>query len=249
MNLETKLKSLRLSGIAQVLPVRNQEAIHCSLSYPDFLELLIDDELERRKGRLLERRRQMAHFPAFKTLDGFDWEFNSKINRRQINDLATCRFVPIGENVLFLGQPGVGKSHLAIALGMQAIRCAYSVRYYSVYDFIEAMADAEIGGMRRQFLAEMTRVNLLILDELGMKKLPPSAGEGLLEIVSQRYEKAATIVTTNRPMEDWGKILGDNATATAILDRLLHHAHVINITGKSYRLSKRTTLDANGEAK
>jgi len=249
MNIETKLKSLRLSGVAQVLPVRNQEAIHAKLSYTDFLELLVDDELARRKGRLLERRRQLAHFPAFKTLDSFDWDFNPKINRRQIADLATCRYVPIGENVLFLGHPGVGKSHLAIALGMQAIRCAYSVRYYSAYDFIEALADAELGGLRRQFVAELARVNLLIIDELGMKKLPPSAGEDLLEIVIQRYEKAATIITSNRPMEDWGKILADNATATAILDRLLHHAHVIQITGKSYRLAKRTTLEANEETK
>jgi DNA replication protein DnaC len=249
MNLDSKLKSLRLSGIVNVLPVRNQEAIHAKLSYPDFLEILVDDELARRKGRLIERRRQLAHFPTFKTLDGFDWEFNPKINRRQMFDLATCRFVPAGENVLFLGQPGVGKSHLAIALGMQAIRSAYSVRYYSVYDFIEALADAEIGGLRRQFLAEMARVNLLILDEFGMKKLPLSAGEDLLEIVTQRYEKAATIVTTNRPMEDWGKVLGDNPTATGILDRLLHHAHVINITGKSYRLAKRSTLEAERETK
>lgn len=249
MNLETKLKSLRLSGVAQALPVRNQEAIHTKLPYTDFLELLVDDELARRKGRLLERRRQLAHFPAFKTLDAYDWDFNPKINRRQITDLATCRFVPVGENVLFLGQPGVGKSHLAIALGMQAIRGGYSVRYYSVYDFIEALADAEIGGLRRQFIAELARVNLLILDELGMKKLPSTAGEDLLEIVSQRYEKAATIVTSNRPMEDWGKILGDTATATAILDRLLHHAHVINITGKSYRLAKRTTLEEETETK
>ena len=119
-------------------------------------------------------------------------------------------------------------------------------RYFSVYDFIEALADAEIGGLRRQFIAELARVDLLILDEFGMKKkLPPSAGEILLEIVSLRHEKAATIITVpNWPMEDWGKILSDNTSATAILDRLLHHAHVINITGKSYRLAKRSTLEA-----
>lgn len=249
MNLEAKLKSLRLSGVVQALPVRNQEAIHAKLSYTDFLELLVEDELARRKGRLLERRRQLAHFPVAKTLDGFDWDFNHKINRRQIMDLATCRFVPVGENVLFLGQPGVGKSHLAIALGMQAIRGGYTVRHYSVYGFIEALADAEIGGLRREFIAELARVNVLILDELGMKKLPPTAGEDLLEIIIQRHEKAATIVTSNRPMEDWGKILGDTASATAILDRLLHHAHVINITGKSYRLAKRSTLEEETETK
>jgi DNA replication protein DnaC len=146
INLETKLKSLRLSGVAEVLPVRNQEAIHAKLSYMEFLELLVEDELTRRKGRLLERRKQMAHFPAFKPLDGFDFDFNPKINRRQIADLATCHFVQAGENILFLGHPGVGKSHLAIAIGLQAIRCAYAVRYYTAYELIEALSDAEIGS-------------------------------------------------------------------------------------------------------
>ncbi len=248
-DMDSKLKSLRLSGIVESLPIRNQEAIHAKLAYTEFLELLVNDELTRRKGRLFERRRQMARFPSAKGIDSFDWSFNPKINRREIMDLATCNFVAAAENIMFLGHPGVGKSHLAIAIGLQAIRCAYTVRYYNAFDFIATLAEAEVSGTRAQLLAELVRINVLILDELGMKKLPASAGEDLLEIVMKRHEQGSMIITTNRPMEDWGKMLGDNATATAVLDRLLHHAHIVNITGKSYRIENRTTLRKKTETK
>lgn len=237
MGIETKLKGLRLSGVADTLPIRNQEAIASKLSYMEFLELLVDDELARRQGRLLERRKKMARFPVHKTLDSFDFSFNSKINHRQIADLATCRFVGGCENVVLLGPPGVGKSHLATAVGLSAIRCGYTVRYYTAYDLIDELSVA--GEARRRILADLARTSLLVIDDLGMKKLPPSAGEDLLEIVMQRYENSSLLVTSNRPPEDWGKMLGDNATATAILDRLLHHAHVIQISGRSYRMANR----------
>ena len=241
MSIETKLKTLRLSGIAQVLPIRNQEAIQSKLSYMEFLELLLDDELVRRQGRLMERRKQMARFPMHKTLDSFDFSFNPKINHRQIADLATGRFIPNAENIVLLGPAGVGKSHLATALGLSAIRCGYTTRYYTAYDLVDELnAVAHAPAERRQRIAEIARQSLLIIDDLGMKKLPASAAEDLLEIVMQRYEKSALIVTSNRPPEDWGKMLGDNATAGVLLDRLLHHAHVIQITGRSYRMASRS---------
>jgi DNA replication protein DnaC len=241
MSIETKLKSLRLSGIVNALPIRNQEAVQSKLSYMEFLEVLVEDELIRRQGRLMERRKQMARFPMHKTLDSFDFSFNPKINQRQIADLATGRFIPPAENIVLLGPPGVGKSHLAIAFGLSAIRCGYSTRYYTAYDLVDELnAVAQSPAERRQRLGEIARLSLLIIDDLGMKKLPASAGEDLLEIVMQRYEKAATIITSNRPMEDWGKMLGDNATAGVLLDRFLHHAHIIQITGRSYRMASRS---------
>lgn len=241
MSIETKLKSLRLSGIVNALPIRNQEAVQSKLSYMEFLEVLVEDELIRRQGRLMERRKQMARFPMHKTLDSFDFSFNPKINQRQIADLATGRFIPPAENIVLLGPPGVGKSHLAIALGLSAIRCGYPTRYYTAYDLVDELsAVSQSPAERRQRLGEIARLSLLIIDDLGMKKLPASAGEDLLEIVMQRYEKAATIITSNRPMEDWGKMLGDNATAGVLLDRYLHHAHIIQITGRSYRMASRS---------
>ncbi len=150
MSMETKLKNLRLSGIVNVLPIRNQEAIQNKLSHMEFLELLVDDEIARRQGRLLERRKQMARFPMHKTLDSFDFSFNPKINQRQIADLATSRFIPVGENVVLLGPPGVGKSHLAIALGLSAIRCGYSTRYHTAYDLIDELNEASDTTERRR---------------------------------------------------------------------------------------------------
>ncbi len=244
MSIESKLKSLRLSGVADILPVRNQEAIASKLSYMEFLELIVDDELARRQGRLLDRRKKQARFPMHKTLESFDFSFNPKINRRQIADLATCRFVAAGENVVLLGPPGVGKSHLATSIGLSAIRCGYTVRYSSAYDLIDELSTGD--EARQRLFNELRRTSLLIIDDLGMKKLPSSAAEDLLEIIMQRYEQTALIVTSNRPPEDWGKVLGDNATATVILDRLLHHAHVIQISGRSYRMAHRSVAK-NGE--
>ena len=239
--LERKLKSLRLSGIGQVLTIRNHEAVQAKLGYLEFLELLVDDELTRRKSKLYERRSRQAGFPVEKRLEDFDFSFNEKINARQIHDLCAGRFLQSAENVLFLGPPGVGKSHLAVAIGLKVIRAGYSVRYYAADDLASACADAMAADRTDGFLADLSRVNLLILDDLGLKKLPPSAGEFLLDVVRSRYERSSILITSNRPFDDWGKILGDTAAATAILDRILHHAHVVQITGKSYRIAKRNT--------
>lgn len=234
--LQYQLKSIRLSGMANTLPMRLQEARANDLPHVDFLGLLVQDELTKRQDRLLNKRLKAARFPELKTLDDFNFEFNTSINKKKIRELASCRFVHQAESVLLLGPPGVGKTHLAIALGICAIHAGYTALYRSVFDLLEEMAEAQALGARRELIRQLIQPHLLILDEFGMRNLPATAAEDLLEIFHRRYHKSATIIATNRPLEDWGKILGDNAATAALLDRFLDQVHLIKITGRSYRL-------------
>jgi len=227
-----QLKAIRLSGMAQKLSIRMQEAVANELSHIDFLKNLVTDELAIRKDRLLQRRLKQAQFPGLKTIDQFDFGFNPSINRAQIKQLASSAFVAKVDNILLLGPPGVGKTHLAVALGIQAIEKGFSVLYRSVFDLAK-----DISTLSEKELVEfLLAPHLLIIDELGMKNLNYNATELLLEIIHRRYQNKSIIIATNRPLEDWGKILGDNAAASAILDRFLENVHIIKITGKSYRL-------------
>jgi DNA replication protein DnaC len=239
-HLQYQLKSIRLSGMAQTLPVRVQEAKANELPHLDFLALLVEDELNRRKERLLNRRLKAAAFSELKSLDDFDFAFNPSINKQQVLDLASCRFISQAENVLLLGPPGVGKTHLATAIGVCAIHTGYTVLYASIFDLAEDLAEACALGTRRQFIQELTKPNLLIIDEFGMRNLPKNTAEDLLEIFHRRYHAGANMIATNRPIEDWGKILGDTAATSAILDRFLHNIHLLKITGKSHRLKTLT---------
>jgi DNA replication protein DnaC len=226
-----KLKSIRLSGMTKNIDIRVHEAIAQELTYPDFLNNLIEDELAVRKDRLLNRRLKQAQFPYLKTIDDFDFGFNNSINKTQIKQLASAAFVANHENVLLIGPPGVGKTHLAVAFGMEAIHKGFNVLYRSIFDIA-----ADLVTQQERLIDYFIKPQLLILDELGMKNLTQSINEILLEIIHRRYQTGSTIIATNRPMEDWGKIFGDNATASAILDRFLEKVHFIKITGKSYRL-------------
>jgi len=227
-----QLKSIRLSGMAQRLNVRIQEASANELSHLDFLQNLVADELSIRKDRLLQRRLKQAQLPELKTLDQFDFAFNPSINRAQIKQLAACAFVSRADNILLIGPPGVGKTHLAVALAIQAIEKGFTVYYRSVFDLAKDIALQP----EKTVMEALLWPNLLIIDELGMKNLNYNASELVLETIHRRYQGKSTIIATNRPIEDWGKILGDNATASAILDRFLENVHIIKITGKSYRL-------------
>ena len=229
------LRQLRLNGMADCLSARAQQARADHLTPIDFLGLLLHDEIERRGDRLIERRIKEAEFRDRKTLDTFNWSFNT-IDRALVFELATARFVERREDVLMLGNAGVGKSHVAQALGMAAVHAGFRVLYREAHRFFEDLLLASLSDKRALYIAKLTSVPLLIIDDLGMRKLPASAAEDLLEIVMRRYERASTIITSNRPLEDWPKLFGDTPAVTAFLDRLMHHSHLIEIRGKSYRL-------------
>jgi DNA replication protein DnaC len=242
VELDHALRKLRLSGMAATLETRLLEAQSDRRAPLDLVATLVHDELTRRQDRLLARRIQEARFrdPAA-SLDRFDFDFNPKMNRRLIFDLATARFVERHEDALLLGPPGTGKSHLAQALGLAAIHQGHKVAYREVHVLLEELADATLDGTRKDTLAALSAVPLLILDDLGMRKLPATAAEDLLELVMRRYERASTLLTSNRPVDDWGKLLGDTAAVSAMLDRLLHHAHVLKCGPKSWRTKLATT--------
>jgi DNA replication protein DnaC len=236
VELDSALRKLRLSGMADALEIRLRQAQAEKMTPLDLVSALVSDELLRRQDRLFSRRTKQARFrDPDRGLDTFDFDFNKKMNRALVYELATARFVAQREDALFLGPPGTGKSHLAQAIGCAAIQQGYRVIYREAHTLLEEIADATIGGTRKEYLTELATVPLLIIDDLGMRKLPHTAAEDLLELVMRRYERASTLLTSNRPVDDWGKLLGDTAAVTALLDRLLHHAHVLKCGPRSWR--------------
>jgi DNA replication protein DnaC len=236
IELQRALGQLRLGGMATVLETRLRQAQAEAMAPIDLISCLVNDELTRRSDRLLERRRKQAAFrDPQRTLDNFDFSFNPKMNRSLVFDLATCAFIEKREDALFLGPGGTGKSHLAQAIGQSAIQQGYRVLYRETHVLLDDLAEAVADGIRKEFMDELTTVPLLIIDDFGMRKLPMTAAEDLLEIVMRRYERASTLLTSNRPVEDWGKLLGDVAAVSAMLDRLLHHGHVLKCGPRSWR--------------
>ena len=229
--LRKTLRQLRLSGLSESLEIRLQEAAGNGLSHGEFLELILQDELAVRGNRKIDRRFKAAEFRERKSLEDFDWSFNPSIPRKQIYDLASCRFLREGRDVLWLGPPGVGKSFMVQAIGYQSIKAGYTVYYRSIFDLVRDFLHDEVLGQENKILTRYLKPELLIIDDMGMKQLPRRSGECLFEVVMRRYETRSTMMTSNRPLEDWGKLLGDAPGASAILDRFLHHAELVQMTG------------------
>lgn len=247
--LARSLKQLRLSGMISTLDVRLQEATGNGLSHLEFLELIVNDEMAVRSDRAIARRLKAAGFRETKTLEDFNFAFNPSLPQRAIMELATCRFIREMRDLLFIGPPGVGKSHLAQGLGHQAARMGFGVLYRSIFDAVGELLQADTFGENDKVMRRYLRPDLLIIDDMGLKKLPKNSGEYLFEIIMRRYELRSTIMTSNRPLEEWGKLVGDAPTATAILDRFLSRAEIIQITGKSYRLKDKACSTENQNVK
>lgn len=237
-----KLKNLKLSGVVKNIDMRTEQAIKDNLSYMEFVELLVNDEVLNRQNNANIKRISKAKFPQHKSLEEYNFNYQPTVNKRFIYNLGTCEFIRKKENIAFIGPPGTGKTHLAIALGIKAIAQGYNVLFTTVNQMLEELymsrADNSFNSKMKKYIAP----DLLILDELGLKKLTPNNVDDFYEIISKRYENGSIIITSNKAFDEWGRIFYDPVLATAILDRFIHHCHFVVIRGESYRMKQRESI-------
>jgi DNA replication protein DnaC len=236
--LERALRNLRLSGMTATLEARALQVANHQMDFLEAFSWLVQDELDRRRSRLLDRRHALSGLPDAKDLSSFDWSYNARLPKRDVLELATLKFIEAKEDVLIIGPPGTGKSHVAKSLGTAAVRRGFKVHYREAHQLIEDITEArELGDLRKMRL-QITAADLFLIDDLFLRKLPAHAGDELADVIMARHEKASTIITSNRPLDDWTRLLGDVVVVTPLLDRLMHHGHLLKFEGKSWRLKE-----------
>lgn len=248
--LHRSLRALRLSGMIATLEARAIAVTSHEMNFLEALSWLVQDELDRRRSRLLDRRFALSGLPERKDLKDFDWTYNPKVPKRDVLELATLKFIEAREGALLIGQPGTGKSHCAKAIAQLAVQHGYKVFYYrEAHALIEEINEARELGELRKYRTQITAAELLVIDDLFLRKLPGNAGDELADVLMSRYEKSSVVITSNRGIDDWGKLLGDVVVVAPLLDRIMHHGHLLKFEGKSWRLKESAERLAKGAAR
>jgi DNA replication protein DnaC len=243
-SMQKQLTELKLAGMKKTLEIRLRQAQGETVSYSEFLALLLEDEVTNRGDNRRKALYQKAHLPFAKGLEDFDFSFQPSIKKRELLELATGNFLTTATNILFVGQPGTGKTHLSVSLGLRALSLGKTVLFTTLWDMVDVLQQSRADLSFQKKIHSFLTPDLLILDELGYKPLAPQAVQDLFEIIARRYEKKATIITSNRSIAEWDKIFLDKTLTSALLDRFLHHSHVIEITGESYRMKQKHTKNS-----
>jgi len=236
--IKKQLKQLRLSSAAISLAERNQYALDNKISYLDFLELVLDDEIASRQSNAYQRRLSQSKLNQQKRMDNYDFTYQPELDKKELMDLSACRFISENRNIIFMGKPGVGKTHLANAIGLEALKKGLNVLFIHANALIDQLQRSKADGKYPSMLKKISNVDLLVIDEVGFKKFPQNGIDDFFEIIRLRYETGSVIITTNRKFEDWGYLFGDTVMASAIIDRIVHHAKIIKIQGESYRIKE-----------